>query len=212
MAAPFPSAVPAGVGGRQRQDPNPDPEGSYVPSYAGSPGGVRGRTATSSASHVHRQLWPWCARSPSTQERRPPLPRRLTWITLPSSPASLAKNTSGSFSIFPSQSIMTVSRSVHAGLAAWQGGREGISHPAAGGPWGRTGARFLSSVTRLYRFHKRLTHFQKALPGWALPAGSSREKWQQRRVPRSAHCSRTLQAGGSEARLMATLGLCGAGS
>lgn len=51
-------------------------------------------------------------------------PPHLTWITPPPSPDFPAKNASGSSSIFPSQSIITVSSSVHAGLAAW-GGRRG---------------------------------------------------------------------------------------
>lgn len=63
----------------------------------------------------------------------PPAPRNpdpalcLTWITPPPSPASPARNASGSCSIFPSQSIITVSSSVHAGLAAC-GQEERMNH------------------------------------------------------------------------------------
>lgn len=56
-----------------------------------------------------------------------PHPLHLTWITPPPSPASPARNASGSCSIFPSQSIITVSSSVHAGLAAC-GQEERMNH------------------------------------------------------------------------------------
>lgn len=79
--------------------------------------------ASEDAREVQGPLSSTCSCGPGVEPKPPgerwtPLPRRLTWITPPPSPASPAKNASGSFSIFPSQSIITVSSSVHAGLAA----------------------------------------------------------------------------------------------
>jgi hypothetical protein len=44
---------------------------------------------------------------------------RFTWMTPPPFPPVEARNSLGNSSIFPSQSIITTSSSVHAGLAIW---------------------------------------------------------------------------------------------
>lgn len=81
---------------------------------------AKGTARSSRGTGFCLQLRPFV--EPTRPEGRLPHFPHLTWITPPPSPALPAKKASGNSSIFPSQSIITVSSSVHAGLAACGGG------------------------------------------------------------------------------------------
>lgn len=87
---------------------------------AGEPNQMQSFPRALLCSFSRRNEDPRCLRAscPPAPPESGPFPLHLTWITPPPSPASPARNASGSCTIFPSQSIITVSSSVHAGLAA----------------------------------------------------------------------------------------------